>query len=467
MRSSRVRTILLASGAAVALAATSGPAMADELQTLRDQLSKLQSKVAKIEADRTVSSRKVAAAAAVEAGDRPKTWKLPGTNTSMRIGGYVKLDIIWDFAGRGFQFHFPGVTPEAGSAGQGATNGGDFRFLARQSRIFVITTTPTDWGTLMTRLEGDFYGNATGGNQGFFRLRHALGCLGPVCAGHTWSAWMPVWAGLPTLDFGGAQSAIFVRHAILKFTHNFGGGWVGHIGLEDPLGARGFGNISSGGGDSVVALGGGNVAAGAQRFPDVVAGIFYNWKGGRLWAGGLLRQEEVDNGGAGGVTVADEEIGYGVAVAGAFKIHKRVKAGFQGFWGKGVQSYIPGLTSVHGGVTSVNGVLIAGKIKLVDTWGVYAWAQFALTDTIRAGAIWAYAETSPEDENPTGKVGFGAPVTGTAALTKYVHSVHANIIWSPVPAVNIGLEYSWHQHGRINSPDATLHRIHVAFQYKF
>ena len=463
MRSSRMRTILLASGAAVALSAASGPAMADDLQSLRDQLQQLQSKVAKIEADRAVKARKVAAAAAVEAGDRPKTWKLPGTNTSMRIGGYVKLDIIWDLNGRGFHFHFPAVTP---GGGPGRARWPDqWRRLplpGPQSRLFVITTTPTDWGTLMTRIEGDFYGNAGGGNQGFFRLRHALGCLGPVCAGHTWSAWMPVWAGLPTLDFGGAQSAIFVRHGILKFTHNFGGGWVAHIGLEDPMGARGFGNISSGGGDSVILpAGGGLVATDAQQFPDVVGGLFYNWKGGRAWLGGIVRQEEA-NGGTGPTT--DSAIGWGIAAAAAASVHKRVKVGAQGFWGQGVQSYVPGLTSIAGGVTSVNGLLVNGSIQMIETWGVYAWVQVALTDTIRTGVVWAYAETSPEDENPGGKLGLGY---AGQALTKYVHSVHANVIWSPVPAVNIGIEYSMHHHGRINANDATLHRIHIAFQYLF
>lgn len=465
MRSSRMRTILLASGAAVALAATSGPAAADELQTLRDQLSKLQSKVAKIEADRAVKSRKVVAAAAVEAGDRPKTWKLPGTNTSMRIGGYVKLDIIWDFAGRGFQFHFPAFTPANGSAAQGASNGGDFRFLARQSRLFVITTTPTDWGTLMTRFEGDFYGSGGSAfNPGLFRLRHALGCLGPVCAGQTWSAWMPVWAGLPTLDFGGAQSAIFVRHAILKFTHNFGGGWVAHIGLEDPLGNRGFANLASGGGDFSITTAGATLPVGAQKFPDVVGGLFYNWKGGRAWVGGLLRQEETDNGGAGGATVADEVIGWGVAFAAAARVHKRVRVGTQWFYGKAVNSYVPGLFSlVAGGPNAVNAVMnAAGSLQAVTSWGGYAWVQVSLTDTIRTGVVWAYAESNPDDE--VGKAALGA---AGVALTKYVQSVHANVIWSPVPAVNIGIEYSWHQHGRLNANDATLHRIQVAFQYLF
>jgi len=110
MRSTRLRTALLASGAAVALAATSGPAAADDLQSLRDQLQKLQSKVAKIEADRSQKTRKAAAAAAVESGDKPKSWKLPGTNTSMIIGGYVKLDFIYDFYAIGNRNKFATAT---------------------------------------------------------------------------------------------------------------------------------------------------------------------------------------------------------------------------------------------------------------------------------------------------------------------------------------------------------------------
>ena len=37
--------------------------------------------------------RRVAPAVAAEQGAKPRSWKLPGTNTSMQIGGYAKLDI--------------------------------------------------------------------------------------------------------------------------------------------------------------------------------------------------------------------------------------------------------------------------------------------------------------------------------------------------------------------------------------
>ncbi len=50
----------------------------------------------KLEADKA-DQRRVAAAAAVEAGDKPRSWKLPGTNTSMNIGGFVKMSVLWDF----------------------------------------------------------------------------------------------------------------------------------------------------------------------------------------------------------------------------------------------------------------------------------------------------------------------------------------------------------------------------------
>ena len=446
MRSSRVRTVLLASGAAVALAATSGPAAADDLQTLRDQLSKLQSKVAKIEANRAVTARKVAAAAAVEAGDRPKSWKLPGTNTSMSIGGYVKLDLLWASSNGGnfaFGGQINGAAAAAAPPGNDGVNGGAFSLHARQSRIFIATTTPTDWGTLATRIEGDFFGFA--GNAPLFRLRHAWGCLGPVCAGQTWSTFMPVWAGAETLDFGGAFSSIFVRHAQIRFTHSFGGGWVMQLAIEDPNGGAAFG---SGGGDALAAVGAGVATAAAQQIPDFVAALFWNMKRGRLWVGGLLKQAE--NRSAPGLS--DEELGYAVQVAGAFKIAKRLRAGFAGQWGRGYQGYL-------GNGTTANFVDAGGNITPVTGWGAYVWARWAWTDTIRSTVMWSYMENNHDKAVTKVRVPVGT--------THWGQSVHVNLIWSPVPAVNIGIEYAFGHGGRFNANDAEYHGIQISFQYKF
>jgi hypothetical protein len=98
-----------------------------------------------------------------------------------------------------------------------------------------------------------------GGNAPIFRMRHPWGCLGPVCAGQTWSTFIPVWAGAETLDFGGGYSAIFVRHAQIRFIHSFGGGWILQLAIEDLNGGA---IVGSGGGDALAArtVGGGTAA---------------------------------------------------------------------------------------------------------------------------------------------------------------------------------------------------------------
>ena len=132
MNTRQLRTALLGSGAAVALLAASGPVAADEMDDLRAQINALQDKVTQMQADETATPR-VAPAAAVEAGSKPKSWKLPGTNTSMQIGGYAKLDLIYDinaFAGNS-------LTNNPATTGSAAGNQqGHFRLHARQSRFW-------------------------------------------------------------------------------------------------------------------------------------------------------------------------------------------------------------------------------------------------------------------------------------------------------------------------------------------
>ena len=95
MKTPRLRTALLGSGAAIALLVATGPVAADEIDDLRAQINALQDQLTQIQAVDTATPR-VATAAAVNAGSKPKSFQLPGTNTSMQIGGYAKLDLIYD-----------------------------------------------------------------------------------------------------------------------------------------------------------------------------------------------------------------------------------------------------------------------------------------------------------------------------------------------------------------------------------
>src|ERR671915_245236 len=71
---------------------------------------------------------------AVEQGPFPKSIKIPGTDLSLAIGGYVKLDFIQDFSAIGDQFEFKTTTiPARGTAA--AAQSGLTTIHARESRV--------------------------------------------------------------------------------------------------------------------------------------------------------------------------------------------------------------------------------------------------------------------------------------------------------------------------------------------
>jgi hypothetical protein len=188
----------------------------DELRLLREQMAQMAKRLEELEskqADTQEQVQKTQDSAVITSGKSPGSFILPGTGTSVEISGYVKADFIYDLnEGNGDVF-----VPEAIS-----TSGKDekrFRAHARQTRLRVKTSTPTDMGPLKTLIEGDFFGS--GGNQVFsnstsFRLRHAWASIGGLSAGQYWSNFMPIESYPGTIDFNGPAGLPFIRQAIQR-----------------------------------------------------------------------------------------------------------------------------------------------------------------------------------------------------------------------------------------------------------
>jgi hypothetical protein len=138
----------------------SAPLSAQTLAELEAELAALRQQVGELEG-RKVAARPIAPAQAVTAGSFWGTIKLPGTNTSFKVGGYAKADIHWTgVQGLGDTFSTISI-PLSGSA-QDASDG-TTRLLARQSRFNIQTRTPSDFGEIKTYIEGDFEGG--GGSE--------------------------------------------------------------------------------------------------------------------------------------------------------------------------------------------------------------------------------------------------------------------------------------------------------------
>ncbi len=99
-------------------------------------------------------------------------FRVPGTDTQVRLYGFAKLTASYDLGPRNqTDAPAPQSIPLTGSAAD--RQGGDFGMTARFSRFGFDTRTLTAWGTLETRLEGDFGGGAPTSSNAVFRLRQA------------------------------------------------------------------------------------------------------------------------------------------------------------------------------------------------------------------------------------------------------------------------------------------------------
>jgi hypothetical protein len=104
-------------------------------------------------------------------GDFPGSIRMPGTNVSIQIGGFAQVDMLMDFDRIGSRDSFIPRTIPTDVEGAGEAN-----LRARQTRLFLKTTAPTEWGSLVTYVETDFFGS---NDSAELRLRHAYGQVRP------------------------------------------------------------------------------------------------------------------------------------------------------------------------------------------------------------------------------------------------------------------------------------------------
>ncbi|HEX2212951.1 MAG TPA: DcaP family trimeric outer membrane transporter, partial [Mycobacterium sp.] len=154
-------------------------------------------------------------------GSFPRSFLIPGTDTSIRVGGEIRMmSLYWITGGA------PNQNPQGtntGTTGQlnsiplkGANQAGRERgdnvltMSPQQSKMSVETRTPTAYGEARSFLEFDFAGGVSEGarpqatsNNLTPRLRYAYGTLGPLLFGQANSNFNDSDAGMESLEFGG------------------------------------------------------------------------------------------------------------------------------------------------------------------------------------------------------------------------------------------------------------------------
>lgn len=358
-------------------------------------------------------------------GKIPGAWPIPGTDSHLAIGGYVKADVIHDFDYVGNQSQFATNT----IALEGSSNAlleGVTTLQARETRLNFDFHKPTSLGSMRAFVEGDFYGS---GNA--FRLRHAYGQLGGLLIGQTWTTFADLPADPSTLDFEGSDASVKRRTTQVRYVGALAPGWTWALALEQP--------------DSSIQNTPGFSGADRGELPDLPGYIRYQWPRGSVQLAGVLRELRFAGPSAG----RDESTAaYGLGFSFVNHVFGNDVVSGQFVYGDGVATYVQGLSGqgldayfTPGG--SLEPVTVgSGLLAYTHHWNDH-WRS-----------VLSYSLIDVENE----------PGLSGGSIDE-LQDFHANLIWSPFKAWDLGVEIMWGERTNQNGAEGDATRLQFSAKY--
>jgi len=373
----------------------------------------------------------------------PGSWRLPGTNAAMRIGGYVKMNIINSFDPLVTRDRFiVGSIPPKGANPDGAEEGASL--TVQQSRVNLDLRDHTDYGMLRAFVEGDFAGDGE-----TFRLRHAYGQFSSLLAGKTWSTLMDVNTMPVEIDFEGINGMINVRQSQLRFFPRIGKNLNLRLGLEDPAPDVSGGTGSSGIWDLIASL--------DWTDTELVRGSFL-----KDWAlrTGLIGRQLRARGPASDDTKST--LGWGLTFSGQVPIRRwneKDKLIWQITAGEGIGRYINDLGTVGG-----QDAIFApdGSLDPLPVFAGYLSAQHWWSERWRSNATFSWVQMDPYEyqNSPDYEALFGLPYERTLRVS-------ANVLFTPVRRLELGAELLWGERRNGDGSRGDASQIQVSARYLY
>lgn len=363
-------------------------------------------------------------AEAVRAGTFPGAILLPGTNTSLAIGGFLKTVALVDS-----HMENSGVNLLPGTWGPGIGDDGNFAIDATLARLYFDARAPVARGHIRGHIEWDF----NGANSGALGVRPRLVYgewdtgRGALIAGHNWSAFMDPSIIPESLAEATLSGAVFTRQAQIRWTQRLSTVVIDGS-LEDPSAADLF--TQSG-------------PVGQTRVPDVVLGAGLGG-GGRahLRAAGIVRRLESSE------TDTDRrETGWGVHVSGHLNLGERDRLTASAVTGAGIARYVVGIAPLSGGIVDPG----TGDVRLLGNRGALVTYRHAWSERTRSTLAGGHAWAEVVAEQP------GDPFRSSTYA-------YLNMLHSPFPYVTLGAEYVYARYATDGGAVTDNHRLSFGFQ---
>jgi porin-like protein len=202
-------------------------------------------------------------------GSFPRSFLIPGTDTSMRIGGQAVGSVLWYIKGaavggalggtgsfnetftdgQGGTGNLPGIPLKNGvvaanAVGFSASRSSEWIMSGKQSLIFLDVRQPSAWGEIKAFVSFDMSASNTNtilnNNQGSVngyipRFREGYATFGGLLMGQTQGTFTDNDSSPTVLDAGGQTGSQFVaRTPQVRYTYPLGNGWSAAVAAENP-----------------------------------------------------------------------------------------------------------------------------------------------------------------------------------------------------------------------------------------
>jgi len=392
---------------------------------------------------------------------KPGEFKIPGTNTTLKINGYVQLDTTLDFSGRTADIEngdwatfLPGVPDDDSVAGK--RKNPQLYMTARTSRFGLQTTTPTKAGDVGVRLEGDFNGpnsfqSETFTNSVQFRVRHAYGTFGGLLAGMSWTTFLDLGAYPDVVDFNGPGSIALVRNPMIRYSLTLAPGVSLALAAENARGAQ-FGGAKF------------------QTLPDLHANLTYGASWGHVSVRGVTQQYNLEP-----ATDVSPETAFSIAgaLSGSLKLGGDTLVA-QVSGGPGIGRYLlnafgatfrlPGSDpAAIGGNPGAFRIAANGDIELITVFAYHVGFTHVWSPAFRSNLVWSQTFIDDPDVDNT---------PATNEMTEDMMQLFVNSFWTFAKNAEFGLEYSygqWKSFSTAASPElkGTQNRVTATLHYNF